>query len=113
MTSDRSWRLALPEPDAYRPRRSANYVDRAREQDEAAGGRNQRLIQLPGDRTALASVALRLLPRSRRIYAYLRWSDNGKTCERYICEVINAARDKNLRAAWCVAREKRLTDGSF
>jgi DNA mismatch endonuclease (patch repair protein) len=85
-------------------------ADRAREQDQAAGGRQRRMIRLAGNRVALASVALRLPPRSRRVYAYLRWSVDGKTNERYICEVTGSTREKNLQAAWRTVRARGLTD---
>lgn len=96
----RGWREAVPDPEAYRPLPGLSNADRAREQDEAAGSRERRLVKLSEDRVALASVALRLLPRTRRIYAYLRWSDGGKTSERYICEVTHPSRRENLAAAW-------------
>jgi len=109
MGPDRGWRETVPEPEAYRPPPGLSNADRAREQDEAAGGREMRLVSLPGNRVALASVALRLLPRTRRIYAYLRWSDGGKTNERYICEVTHSSRRENLSAAWDQVHALRLT----
>lgn len=106
------WRETVPEPEAYRPQPGLSNTERAREQDEAAGGRERRLVRLSGDRVALASVALRLLPRTRRIYAYLRWSDSGKTNERYICEVTHSSRRENLGAAWDQVLALRLTHGA-
>jgi DNA mismatch endonuclease (patch repair protein) len=106
------WRETVPEPEAYRPPPGLSNTERAREQDEAAGGRERRLVRLSEDRVALASVALRLLPRTRRIYAYLRWSDGGKTNERYICEVTHSSRRENLAAAWDQVRALRLTYGA-
>jgi DNA mismatch endonuclease (patch repair protein) len=85
-------------------------ADRAREQDQAAGGRQRRKMSLPGNRVALASVALRLLPHSRRIYAYLRWSVEGKTKERYISEVTATTRADNLEAAWRIVHSRELTN---
>ncbi|MGW2161633.1 very short patch repair endonuclease [Nonomuraea sp. NPDC001699] len=70
------------------------------EQDRAAGGRNRRSIALGDGRFARASITLRLYGRTRRIRAYLRWSQDGKTEERYVCEVEHASRRKNLVEAW-------------
>lgn len=109
MGSASGWREAIPEPEAYRSPPGHSNSERAREQDEAAGGRDGRLVMLTGNRVALASVALRLLPRTRRIYAYLRWSDGGKTNERYICEVTHSSRRENLAAAWGEVHALRLT----
>lgn len=106
------WRETIPEPEAYRPPPGLSNTERAREQDDAAGGRDRRLVTLTGNRVALASVALRLLPRTRRIYAYLRWSDGGKTNERYICEVTHSARRENLAAAWDQVQALRLIHGA-
>lgn len=110
MTPAQRWRETVPEPDAYQSPPDMSRADRAREQDEAAGGRQRRTMQLPGGRTALASIALRLLPQGRRIYAYLRWSDGGKTHERYVCEVTADSRTANLKAAWLMVTAKRLTE---
>ncbi|MFL6144328.1 MAG: very short patch repair endonuclease [Labedaea sp.] len=81
----------------------------AAEQDKAAGGAERRQIFLSDGRVATASICLRVLPKSRRIYAYLRWSDAGKTTERYICQVHGATRRENLASAW---REILDTTGS-
>ena len=109
MGGARGWRETVPEPDAYRPLPHLSNVARAHEQDEAAGGRERRQVMLSENRVALASVALRLLPRSRRIYAYLRWSDLGKTEERYVCEVVHVSRRENLATAWAEVHARCLT----
>lgn len=51
---------------------------------------------------ALASVALRCYPKSRRVYAYLRWtSGSSKTAERYIGDVTDCPnRATALAEAW-------------
>lgn len=112
MGSARGWRKTVPKPEAYRPQPGLSNSERACEQDEAAGGRERRLVIVSRDRAALASIALRLLPRTRRIYAYLRWSDSGKTNERYICEVAHASRRENLAAAWDRVHALQLIPGA-
>lgn len=78
----------------------------AAEQDNAAGGHDRRVIPLDQGRIALGSVALRLYPKTRRIRAYLRWSDRGNTREAYLGEVDGETRFENLALAWNRAREK-------
>jgi DNA mismatch endonuclease (patch repair protein) len=82
---------------------------RAAEQDGAAGGRDRRRVALPGGGHAIASIYLRLPPKSRRIYAYIRWSDRGKTVERYVCQVDEASRAANLAAAWRLFAERGVS----
>jgi DNA mismatch endonuclease (patch repair protein) len=81
----------------------------ASEQDSAAGGHDRRVIELRDGRTALASISLRVYKKSRRIRAYLRWSEQGRTRETYLGEVDGETRDENLRAAWRFAHERGLT----
>jgi DNA mismatch endonuclease, patch repair protein len=81
----------------------------AREQDNAAGGHDRRVIELRDGRTALASISLRVYKKSRRIRAYLRWSEQGRTRETYLGEVDDETRDENLRSAWRFAHEQGLT----
>ncbi|WP_346126716.1 very short patch repair endonuclease [Lentzea roselyniae] len=76
------------------------------EQDRAAKGRNRRNVDLGDGRLARASITLRLYRRTRRIRAYLRWSQDGKTHEKYVCEVGFGSRGQNLTEAWRQAREK-------
>lgn len=59
---------------------------------------------LDDGRYARASIQLRLYRSTRRIRAYLRWSDNGETEEKYVCEVNEATRAANLALAWSEAR---------
>lgn len=110
MTQIHRWRETVPEPYSYQSPHGLSRADRTREQDDAAGGRHQRAVQLPEGRTAVGSISLRLLPQSQRIYAYLRWSDCGKTNERYVCEVTAGSRAANLEAAWLTVAAKRLTE---
>ncbi|PDP89095.1 very short patch repair endonuclease [Glycomyces fuscus] len=81
---------------------------RTREQDRAAGGRERRSVPLSDGRHARGSIALRLLPRTRRLRAYLRWSDQGRTREKYVCEAEHDTRAANLRHAWVTARDLGL-----
>jgi DNA mismatch endonuclease (patch repair protein) len=78
------------------------------EQDRAAGGRHRRKVDLGDGRFATASVTLRLYPKTRRIRAALRWSQDGKSPERYLGEVSSATRAENLSEAWNRAWEKGL-----
>ncbi|MGW1588324.1 very short patch repair endonuclease [Streptomyces sp. NPDC002386] len=56
------------------------------------------------EKRATGSIALRLYRRTRRIRAYLRWSQQGSTRERYVGEVNAATRTANLAQAWSIAR---------
>jgi DNA mismatch endonuclease (patch repair protein) len=111
----RSWRAEAPDPAAWRPAPGLSRVQRREEQDRAAGGREIRRIPLESGRTATASVALRHNPRSRRVYAYLRWFDGGRTRERFIAEATAPTRAEALVAAWIAVRERGLvqTDPTF
>ncbi|WP_307846201.1 very short patch repair endonuclease [Actinospica durhamensis] len=80
----------------------------AGEQDASAGGHDRRVVPLEDGRIALGSVALRVFPHSRRIRAYLRWSDKGRTREAYLGEVDGDTRSVNLQRAWALAREKGI-----
>ena len=81
------WNPAPLETAAWRARPGMTVAERATEQDSAAGGREIRIVELDNGRLVLASVYLRLPPKSRRVYAYMRWSEGRKTHERYICQV--------------------------
>lgn len=99
-----SYRSVAVNPEQYRPPAGLSREDRAAEQDAAAGGRHRRYVNRPNNSPALASVALRCFPKSRRVYAYLRWSDAGGTEERYLGEVSDHAdRARALSAAWKIA----------
>ncbi|MFD0272680.1 very short patch repair endonuclease [Kitasatospora sp. NPDC059646] len=100
------WKERLPPERAYK--RRAGSIAPALEQDRAAGGRNHRSVALGDGRYARASITLRLYRRTRRIRAYLRWSQDGETQERYVCEVERDSRKENLAEAWRHAREKGL-----
>src|SRR5690606_9946967 len=80
----------------------------AEEQDRAAGGRTNRYIATSSGRLVLASICLRVPPKSRRIYAYLRWPEGRKTREKYVGQVSGQTRDENLAAAWQRALAKKM-----
>lgn len=110
MTS--AWKDAKPADEAWKSEPGLTRADYAREQDAAAGGHENRLVRAAEGRRTAASVALRLQPNSRRVYAYLRWSSGGRTRERYIGEVHAATRAENLELAWRLVRERGWTYGA-
>ncbi len=66
------------------------------------------MVDLGEGRCARASVALKVYPHTRRIRAVLRWSQDGKSPERYLGEVENSTRAANLAEAWQRARAAGL-----
>ncbi|MFE1396538.1 very short patch repair endonuclease [Nocardiopsis dassonvillei] len=106
------WRRSVPPDRAWRPRVSMSRVAMSAEQDRAAGGTERRCVPVGENRHARGSIALRLLPRTRRIRAYLRWSDGGRTRERYVCEARLDTRSANLAHAWDVARQRGLVENA-
>lgn len=101
----RAWHMSAPDPASWKPVPGQTRNSRTTEQDQAADGRAKRYVKGSG---ALSSVALRLQPKGRSIYAYLRWSESGKTRERFLCEVRESSRAKNLESAWERARKMGL-----
>ncbi|MEY7971822.1 very short patch repair endonuclease [Saccharomonospora xinjiangensis] len=110
MTSHPLWRDHPPDAAAWKPAPGLSRRERAEEQDRAAGGRDAREIHLPDGKTGHASVALRVFPSGRRIYAYLRWSVLGKTHECYAGEVDGLTREDNLAQAWQQIHARGLLD---
>lgn len=104
------WRENRPSDEAWKAVSGLKRATRSIEQDRAAGEHNIRVVALPGGRAAVGSIALRLYPKSRRVRAYLRWSDFGKTRERYVGEVTADTRAENLAQAWRLVMERGLTD---
>jgi DNA mismatch endonuclease (patch repair protein) len=100
------WKAAPPPTSAWK---ASSGTSPSREQDIAAGGHERRVIELRDGRTALASISLRVYKKSRRIRAYLRWSDHGLTREAYLGEVDGETREENLRSAWRLAHMQGLT----
>ncbi|MEU9846821.1 very short patch repair endonuclease [Streptomyces sp. NPDC047985] len=103
--AQQGWNDQLPPTKAYKARPGLSRDKRSAEQDQAAGGRHRRAVPLSDGSYARGSIQLRLYRSTRRIRAYLRWSDNGETRERYVCEVYEATRKANLALAWTKARE--------
>ncbi len=101
-----SWKDEIPLDSAWRGTPGLDRAARTAEQDHAAGGHERRLVDLGNGRTARASVELKVLPNTRRIRAYLRWSDKGRSPERYLGEVSEVTRAGNLEAAWRLATEQ-------
>lgn len=97
------WKDRMPPDRAWKPRAGMSRETRAAEQDRAAGGRLTRAVDLGEGRYARASIALRLYRSTRRIRAYLRWSQEGETQERYVGEVDAVTRAANLARAWEMA----------
>jgi len=95
-----------PDPATYRPPAGLTAHQRTAEQDAAAGDRRSRLVTRPDGSAVLGSIALRCYPKSRRVYAYLRWASAGSgTAERYLGDVSDfpdrptALRDAGRRAS--------------
>jgi DNA mismatch endonuclease (patch repair protein) len=80
----------------------------AAEQDKAAGGRSARAVRLLDGRTATGSIRLKHLPKSRRIYAYLRYSVDGETRTKYAGDATSDTREKALKQAWIEAHKRGL-----
>lgn len=104
------WRRDRLPDKAWRAPPGLSRAARGIEQDEAAGGHDVRLVTLAGGDCAIGSIALRLYPKSRRVRAYLRWSDHGRTRERYVGEVTADKRRDNLAQAWRLVEERGLTE---
>ncbi|WP_329106861.1 very short patch repair endonuclease [Micromonospora sp. NBC_01699] len=106
--SDNRWADKTPDPRAWKGRQGRSRRAASLEQDRAAGGADRRLVDLGDGRRARASVELKLLPRTRRIRAYLRWSDKGRSPARYLGEVEHATRAENLAQGWRLAWDRGL-----
>lgn len=102
------WKHDSPPDRAWKGRPGRSREALAAEQDKAAGGRHRRSVDLGDGRFARASVELKVLPDTRRIRAYLRWSDSGKSPARYLGQVEYDKRAANLVAGWKLAWEKGL-----
>lgn len=110
MNGHRLWRRDRVSDEAWRAPQGRTRGEQIAEQDHAAGGAEAREIPLAGGRRGRASIALRRQPKSRRVYAYLRWSLRGKTHERYVGEVTHDNRRDNLAGAWRIVHEAHLLD---
>lgn len=108
MSNPRGSRWGPPTPLVPIWRSPPDVVARSREQDVAAGNAAARIIQLGLGRHATASVALKHFPKSRRVYAYLRFWAEGRTVALYIGDVTGSSRSEALRHAWRIVQEKEL-----
>ncbi len=103
------WKDKQPPPRAWKGRPGRTRAQASAEQDKAAGGHDKRWVDLGEGRRARASVELKVLAKTRRIRAYLRWSDKGSTRRPvYLGEVENETRRENLAEAWRRAIERGL-----
>ncbi|WP_411076375.1 very short patch repair endonuclease [Streptomyces sp. cmx-4-7] len=102
------WKHDPPPDRAWKGRPGRARAAIAAEQDRAAGGRHRRSVDLGDGRFARASVELKVLPDTRRIRAYLRWSDGGKSPARYLGQVEHETRAANLAEGWKMAWEMGL-----
>lgn len=107
-SSQHGWSDRLPPERAWKPKPGMSRSARSAEQDRAAGGRHRRVVVLDDGRRAAGSMAFRVYNRTRRIRAYLRWSEQGRTRERYVGEVNCGTRADNLLQAWTMARDAGL-----
>ena len=97
-----------PDDEDWQPQSGLTRGERSAEQDRAAGSNERRRVQLENGRWSTASVELKRLPKGRRVYGYLRYSDGGRTVNRYIGEVTAESRSAALKRAWDRAHEKGL-----
>lgn len=102
------WKDKSPPDRAWKGRSGRSRTAVAAEQDRAAGGRHRRVVSLDDGRFARASVELKVLPNTRRIRAYLRWSDQGRSPAKYLGQVEQDSRAANLAEAWTRAWAKGL-----
>ena len=102
------WKDKSPSDRAWKGRPGRSRTAAAVEQDRAAGGRHRRVVSLGDGRFARASVELKVLPNTRRIRAYLRWSDRQRSPAKYLGQVEHDSRAANLAEAWRRAWAKGL-----
>lgn len=96
-------------PDSvWKAPRTRSRAEAIQEQDQAAGGEAARRVQLSDGTVRSASVELKRLNGHHRIYAYLRYSIQGRTISRYIGQVSQSSRFENLKQAWTLARQNLL-----
>lgn len=105
------WRERAPPDAAWKPRAGRSIEEARTEQDHAAGGRERRRVPIGQGAIAHGSVELKRFPKTRRIYAYLRWQQGGRTMNRYLGEVTAHRRAENLAEAWRIAQNSGLVEG--
>lgn len=102
------WAPEVPADDTFRAPPGRSIAEASAEQDEAAGGRERRLVRLPDGTRSLASIELKRVSGRRRIYGYLRYTHEGRTVARYVGQAPGDTRTERLRAAWSAARSRGL-----
>jgi hypothetical protein len=96
-------------PDSvWKAARTRNRAEAIQEQNKAAGGEAARRIQLSDGSSRSASVELKRVNGHHRIYAYLRYSNQGRTISRYIGQVSQSSRFENLKQAWSLVHHQNL-----
>jgi DNA mismatch endonuclease (patch repair protein) len=99
VTQHPRWADATPEDATWRAPRGRRIAEARAEQDRAAGGADRRAIRFADGSRSTGSVELKLLG-GRRIYAYLRYTREGRTVVAYVGEARGETREERLRAAW-------------
>lgn len=85
--------------------------DGHREQDEAAGGHEQRALRLADGTVVTVSVSIRRYSASpNRLYGYLQFKTLGKTVTKYIGQVTAETRAESLRYGWELLRSRKLVE---
>ena len=84
---------------------------RSAAQDDAAGGPEFRSVSVPGGGVAIASVELKDFSSTGTVFAYLRWSQGGRTINKYLGRVDGEGRAAQLRDGFRLARAKALLRG--
>lgn len=113
MTASSSrWKDQQPPDNAWRCPPGLSRAQRSAEQDRATGGREKRLVNLGDGRFSRASIELKVYSKTRRIRAYLRWTDKGRYPTKYVGEVDGHTRMHNLEAAWQLALKRKLLPGT-
>lgn len=90
--------------EQWKPHPNSNVRSLSIEQDNAAGGHENRAVRDTDG--AIGRVILRR--RYWRVYAELRWQVGTKRHTAYLCQVKEASRAANLAFAWARARAKGL-----
>lgn len=101
-----TWAEGVPDPATWRAPPGRSIAEARQEQDEAAGGVENRTVRLPGDKSPRGSIALKGL--GRRVYAYLRFQSDGRTVTRYVGEAFGSTRAERLESAWRTALDRGL-----
>jgi hypothetical protein len=103
----RSGRKGIPD-SAWKAAKTRSRAEAIQEQNKAAGGEAARRIQLSDGSSPSASVELKRVNGYYRIYAYLRYWNQGRTISRYIGQVSQSSRFENLKQAWSLAHHQNL-----